>query len=34
VTLFGLLTDGAAHTFYFFFWVDSGTSDVSLVQLW
>jgi hypothetical protein len=33
-TIFNLLKDGAAHTFYFFFWVDSGNSVISLVQLW
>ena len=29
-----LLSDGAAHIFYFFFWVDAGDSVISLVQLW
>lgn len=33
-TVFDLLTDGSAHTFYFFFWVDSGDSVISLVELW
>lgn len=33
-TIFDLLSDGAEHTFYFFFWVDSGDSVISLVQLW
>lgn len=33
-TIFNLLKDGAAHTFYFFFWVDAGDSVISLVQLW
>ena len=33
-SLFDLLTDGASHTFYFFFWVDAGDSVISLVQLW
>ncbi len=33
-TIFNLLKDGAAHTFYFFFWVNSGDSVISLVQLW
>ena len=33
-TIFNLLKDGLAHTFYFFFWVDSGDSVISLVQLW
>ena len=33
-TVFDLLSDGQAHTFYFFFWVDSGDSVISLVQLW
>ena len=35
-TIFGLLKDGASHTFYFFFW-KAGTSagiTISLVQLW
>ena len=32
--IFGLLSDGGAHTFYFFFWVDSGDSVISLVALW
>lgn len=33
-TLFDLMTDGAQHTFYFFFWVDSGNAVLSVVQLW
>ena len=33
-TVFDLLSDGQAHTFYFFFWVNSGDSVISLVQLW
>jgi len=33
-SIFSLLKDGLAHTFYFFFWVDSGDSVISLVQLW
>lgn len=33
-TIFDLLKDGSAHTFYFFFWVDSGNAVISLVQLW
>lgn len=33
-TLFDLLSDGAEHTFYFFFWVDSDNAVVSLVELW
>ncbi len=32
--IFDLLSDGQAHTLYFFFWVDSGDAVVSLVQLW
>ena len=32
--VFNLLSDGAAHTFYFFFWVNAGDSVISLVQLW
>jgi hypothetical protein len=32
-TIFNLLKDGAAHTFYFFFWVNSGNAVLSLVQL-
>jgi hypothetical protein len=31
--VFDLLSDGAAHTFYFFFWVDSGDSVISQIQL-
>jgi hypothetical protein len=33
-TIFDLLKDGSQHTFYFFFWVNSGNSVISLVQLW
>jgi len=33
-TIFDLLKDGASHTFYFFFWVDSGNAVISAVQLW
>lgn len=34
-TIFDLLKDGAAHTFYFFFWVNQANNAViSLVQLW
>jgi len=36
-TIFDLLTDGAAHTFYFYFWVDAnatGGITISVVQLW
>ncbi len=32
--IFNLLKDGGAHTFYFFFWVDTGNAVISLVQLW
>jgi hypothetical protein len=32
--VFDRLTDGNAHTFYFFFWVDSGNAVISLVRLW
>ena len=32
--IFNLLKDGAAHTFYFFFWVDAGNAVISLVELW
>jgi len=32
--IFNLLKDGSSNTFYFFFWVDSGNSVISLVQLW
>lgn len=32
--IFNLLKDGAAHTLYFFFWVDAGNAVLSLVQLW
>jgi hypothetical protein len=31
--IFNLLADGYPHTFYFFFWVDSGNAVVNLVQL-
>ena len=31
---FNLLRDGSAHTFYFFFWVDTGNAVISFVQLW
>jgi len=33
-TIFDLLSDGQEHTFYFFFWVDSGDSVISKVELW
>ena len=33
-TIFDLLSDGVAHTFYFFFWVDAGNAVLSLVQFW
>jgi hypothetical protein len=34
-TIFDLLKDGAAHTFYFFFWVDQANNAIiSLVELW
>ena len=34
-TIFDLLKDGSAHTFYFFFWVNQANNAViSLVQLW
>lgn len=33
-TIFNLLKNGAAHTFYFFFWVDAGNAVISLVELW
>jgi len=33
-TIFALLKDGAAHTFYFFFWVNQGNGVISQVQLW
>lgn len=33
-TIFALLKDGAAHTFYFFFWVDAGNAVISVCQLW
>jgi len=32
-TIFNLLKDGASHTFYFFFWVDTGNAVISCVQL-
>lgn len=33
-TIFGLLKDGSAHTFYLFFWVDAGNAVISAVELW
>lgn len=33
-TVFDLLRDGGAHTFYFFLWVDAGNAVVSSVELW
>lgn len=33
-TIFDSLKDSQAHTFYFFFWVDSGNAVISAVQLW
>lgn len=33
-TIFNLLKDGAAHTFYFFFWVSAGNAVLSYVNLW
>jgi hypothetical protein len=33
-TVFNLLKDGQAHTFYFFFWVDTGNAVISLCQFW
>jgi len=33
-TIFDLLKDGSSHTFYFFFWVDTGDAVISLVRLW
>lgn len=33
-TIFDLLADGSAHTFYFFFWVDAGNAVLNVVQLW
>lgn len=33
-TIFNLLKDGGAHTFYFFLWVDAGNVNISLLQLW
>jgi hypothetical protein len=33
-TIFNLLKDGASHTFYFFFWVNTGNAVISLCQLW
>ena len=33
-TIFALLKDGAAHTFYFFFWVNAGNTVLSVVQAW
>ena len=32
--VYNLLKDGLAHTFYFFFWVDSGNAVISIVELW
>ena len=32
--IFDLLGDGLAHTFYFFFWVDSGNAVISVTELW
>ena len=32
-TIFDLLADGSAHTFYFFFWVDAGNAVLSVVRL-
>jgi len=32
--IFDALSDGNSHTFYFFFWVDSGNAVISKVQLW
>lgn len=33
-TIFDALSDGASHTFYFFFWVDANQAVISVVQLW
>jgi len=34
-TIFNLLKDGSAHTFYFFFWIDQvNNAVISAVQLW
>lgn len=33
-TIFDLLSDGSAHTFYFFFWSQYGGHIISQVQLW
>jgi hypothetical protein len=33
-TIFGVVKDGAVHTFYIFCWVDTGDSVISLAQLW
>jgi hypothetical protein len=33
-TIFALLKDGAAHTFYYFLWVDAGNAVVSLLEGW
>ena len=33
-SVFNLLSDGQVHTFYFFFWVNSGDSVISLVRFW
>ncbi len=32
--IFALLGDGAAHTFYFFFWVDALAASIDIVRLW
>lgn len=32
--IYNLLKDGAAHTYYFYFWVDSGNAVMSVVQAW
>jgi len=31
--VFDAIADGAAHTFYFFFWVDAGNAVISVVQI-
>ena len=33
-TIFNGLKNGTEHTFYFFFWVDAGTGQISIVELW
>jgi hypothetical protein len=33
LTIFNLLNDGLAHTFYVFFWVDTGNAVLSLVKV-